>query len=366
MSTKLLRLSILSRRLSKLIKHTYFLKSIVFSDCKCNPDGSTTMECGKINGDCSCKEGYAGIKCDKCKPNVNGDKCDACQPSFFGYPSCQGLSKSIIFDLSNDFYFSDCKCNPNGSTSLACDTSGKCTCKVGFSGMKCDPDGTKVLVATGLSSGRNTEIIDLEDASFKCTISHFPTSTDTPTGGLVGNTAIICGGKIGLAYQKSCYSLKEDGAWKLEESSDLSTARRSAATGTVIMNSKLVMAGGSNGTNLASIEVVAPNTKSVTLPISLPVAMHAPCIVPWDTNTFMVIGGYGASQRSQTHFINISNNSYTDGPNLLIARHWTACHTFIINGEDYIIVAGGSGAEKSTEVLSKANYGTTGWEKSKN
>ena len=279
MSTKLLRLSILSRRLSKLIKHTYFLKSIVFSDCKCNPDGSTTMECGKINGDCSCKEGYAGIKCDKCKPNVNGDKCDACQPSFFGYPSCQGLSKSIIFDLSNYFYFSDCKCNPNGSTSLACDTSGKCTCKVGFSGMKCDPDGTKVLVATGGGSERNTEIIDLVDASFKCTISHFPTSTDTPTGGLVGNTAIICGGKIGLAYQKSCYSLKEDGAWKLEESSDLSTARRSAATGTVIMNSKLVMAGGSNGTNLASIEVVAPNTKSVTLPISLPVAMHAPCIV---------------------------------------------------------------------------------------
>ena len=158
--------------------------------------------------------------------------------------------------------------------------------------------------------------------------------------------------------------MKEDGTWKDE--ADLNAARGSASTGSAVIKNKLVIAGGYDGRNLATIEVVAPNAKSQTLPISLPVKMHAPCIVPWDTNTFMVIGGYGASQRSQTHFINISNNSYTDGPNLLIARHWTACHTFIINGEDYIIVAGGSGAEKSTEVLSKANYGTTGWEKSKN
>ena len=33
------------------------------SDCKCNPDGSTTLECNE-NGDCDCKSGYAGQKCD--------------------------------------------------------------------------------------------------------------------------------------------------------------------------------------------------------------------------------------------------------------------------------------------------------------
>ena len=231
--------------------------------------------------------------------------------------------------------------------------------------MRCDPSGTKVLVASGMG-GRNTEIIDLEDASFKCAISQFPTSTDTPTGGLVDDTAIICGGKIGLTYQTSCYSLNDDGSWKLEESS-LYTARRSAATGSVVMYNKLLIAGGSNGANLATIEVVAPNTTSMTLPISLPVPMHAPCIVPWDTNTFMVIGGMGLTSRSQTHFISMANHIFTvtDGPNLQTARHWTGCHTLDVNGEDYIIVAGGSGAEKSTEVLSKANY-ESGWGKSKN
>ena len=76
-------------------------------------DGSATLECGIINGNCSCKEGFMGLKCDECKPNrigdkcdsctegytgincdeclpnVFGDKCDACRPNFYDYPSCQ-------------------------------------------------------------------------------------------------------------------------------------------------------------------------------------------------------------------------------------------------------------------------------------
>ena len=31
------------------------------SDCICDPDGSTSSECGKDNGVCTCKEGFAGI-----------------------------------------------------------------------------------------------------------------------------------------------------------------------------------------------------------------------------------------------------------------------------------------------------------------
>ena len=205
----------------------------------------------------------------------------------------------------------------------------------------------------------------MEEASFQCEVSQFPTSAHKPTGGFVGNTVLICGGHF-YGDQKSCYSLKEDGAWKFE--SYLNTARRLTATGSVIMNNKLVIAGGvQRGTenNLATIEVVAPNTETVTLPIKLPVAMHGACIVPWDTSTFMVIGGHDGSQRKQTLFIHMGNNSYTEGPNLLIARHWHACHTFHVNGEDFIIVAGGEGAYRSTEHLPKANY-ASGWKKSKN
>ena len=227
-------------------------------------------------------------------------------------------------------------------------------------------DGSKVLVTTGAVGIRNTEIIDLDDASFQCEVSQFPVGAHKATGGFVDNTALICGGHF-YGDQKSCYSLKEDGEWKFESS--LNTARSLTATGSVNMNHKLVIAGGiQRGTenNLATIEVVASNTESVTLPIKLPVAMHSACIVPWDTNTFMVIGGHDGSQRKQTLFIHMGNNSYTEGPNLLVARHWHACHTIHVNSEDYIIVAGGEGASsKSTEVLRKANYGT-GWKKSKN
>ena len=182
----------------------------------------------------------------------------------------------------------------------------------------------------------------------------------------MGNTALICGGGIsGGTYYNSCYSLKEDGAWKLDESSDLNTARHHAANGYVIMNSKLVLAGGFNGNRLATIEVVAPNEESVTLPISLPAGIAGSCIVPWDTNTFMIIGGHDGSKRRETLFVNMANNTVTNGPSLLTGRFFFACHTLNVNGDDYIIVAGGIGATKSTEYLPVANYGS-GWQQSKN
>ena len=158
--------------------------------------------------------------------------------------------------------------------------------------------------------------------------------------------------------------MKEDGTWKDE--ADLNAARGSASTGSAVIKNKLVIAGGYDGRNLATIEVVAPNAKSQTLPISLPVKMHAPCIVPWDTNTFMVIGGRAPNQSKKTFFIHTANNSYTEGPKLQIERHWTGCNTINVNGQEYIIAAGGEWrSAKSTEYLEKANY-ASGWQKSKN
>ena len=119
-----------------------YLKNPSISDCNCNPDGSTTLECGKINGDCSCKEGFAGLKCDECKPNVIGDKCDTCDETFFNYPSCQGLYKKLVFGfLKINLSFSDCKCNPDHAISLECYDNGDCTCKDGYAGQKCDLTG---------------------------------------------------------------------------------------------------------------------------------------------------------------------------------------------------------------------------------
>ena len=159
--------------------------------------------------------------------------------------------------------------------------------------------------------------------------------------------------------------MKQDGDWNLE--SNLNTARSVAANGEVILNNKLVIAGGYNRNYLATIEVVALNTRSETLPIRLPVAMSGSCIVPWDTNTFLIIGGYSGNYRTQTYFIHMANNTYTNGPSLLTSRSHFACHTMQVNGEDFIIVAGGSYHRKffrSTEYLQKANY-ASGWKKGK-
>ena len=68
------------------------LNVVLLSECKCNPDGSTTMECDGVNGDCTCKEGFTGTKCHECKPSISGDKCDKCAPTFYDYPSCKGIS----------------------------------------------------------------------------------------------------------------------------------------------------------------------------------------------------------------------------------------------------------------------------------
>ena len=271
--------------------------------------------------------------------------------------------------ILNVIVFLECDCNPDGSTTLECNVlNGDCTCKEGFGGSKCDDllIGSKVLLAQGSGEGKNTEVLDLEDPSFRCTVSQFPTGAWGGAGGLVGNTPLVCGGFENKVVQKACYSLNEDGTWKNE--ADLNTARRFVAAGYVIMDNGLVIAGGedTNIKNLASIEIVAPNTSSKTLSISLPEAAHASCIVPWDTNTFMVIGGWSNRYMADTGFVNMANGTYTKGPNLIVGRYSAACSTININGEDYIIVNGGQGYNsKQTELLKKSDF-KSGWIKSNN
>ena len=175
----------------------------------------------------------------------------------------------------------------------------------------------------------------------------------------------LCGGWYS-SYFNACYTLQENGAWKQDRTASLNTARYFAASGSVIMSNQLVIAGGSNGNYLSSIELASPNARTTTLPRGLPLGLAHSCIVPWDANTFMVIGGYSSSGASrETYFITPSNKTVTNGPKLQNARYSVACHDMIVNGEEFIIVIGGSGHEKTIEVLSKARVGD-GWKMGKN
>ncbi|XP_068546498.1 laminin subunit gamma-2 [Anas acuta] len=82
--------------------------------CRCHPQGSLSPQCNS-DGRCSCK------------PGVMGEKCDRCQPGFhsFSEAGCQRHGQSL-----------QCACDPAGSTGEC--SSGRCVCKAGTAGERCD------------------------------------------------------------------------------------------------------------------------------------------------------------------------------------------------------------------------------------
>ena len=66
-----------------------------------------------------------------------------CLPGHYNYPTCKSKqSNNIGHEMAwlscNHASVSECECNIDGSTILECNDNGKCTCKDGFEGKKCD------------------------------------------------------------------------------------------------------------------------------------------------------------------------------------------------------------------------------------
>ncbi|KAK5616507.1 hypothetical protein CRENBAI_009395 [Crenichthys baileyi] len=80
--------------------------------CQCHINGSVSEVCNKENGQCQCRENVVGQKCDKCMPNCWWDS---------ELQECMS-----------------CRCSPYGSISQSCDTEGRCICRPGFMGRRCD------------------------------------------------------------------------------------------------------------------------------------------------------------------------------------------------------------------------------------
>ncbi|XP_038579256.1 agrin isoform X4 [Micropterus salmoides] len=96
------------------------------STCQCNVHGSYKGTCDPATGQCSCK------------PGVGGQKCDRCEPGFWNF-------RGIVTE--NMSGCTPCKCNATGSVRDDCEQmSGLCSCKTGVKGMKCNmcPDGSKM------------------------------------------------------------------------------------------------------------------------------------------------------------------------------------------------------------------------------
>ena len=63
------------------------------------------------------------------------------------YTVLMSLERKSISYLS----VSECNCSPDGSTSLQCNTNGRCTCKYGFGGDKCLPCPSSVTCTLTIS-----------------------------------------------------------------------------------------------------------------------------------------------------------------------------------------------------------------------
>ncbi|XP_026061619.1 laminin subunit gamma-1 [Carassius auratus] len=161
----------------KVLKSYYYAISdfAVGGRCKCNGHASECVKNERSKLVCNCKHNTEGPDCNVCKPFYNdrpwrratGDNANECLPC-----NCNGKSGECYYDpelyratghgghcrncADNtdgpncerclDNYYRDpsgqrclsCGCNPVGSVSTQCDNTGRCSCKPGVMGDKCD------------------------------------------------------------------------------------------------------------------------------------------------------------------------------------------------------------------------------------
>ncbi|XP_053062266.1 laminin subunit alpha-3 isoform X2 [Acinonyx jubatus] len=96
--------------------------------CSCNPEHADDCEPG--SGRC------------KCKPNFRGDNCEECAVGYYNFPFCLRIP---IFPISTpspeDSVAGDmkgCDCNLEGVLPEICDAYGRCLCRPGVEGPRCD------------------------------------------------------------------------------------------------------------------------------------------------------------------------------------------------------------------------------------
>ena len=179
---------------------------------------------------------------------------------------------------------------------------------------------------------------------------NFPISVDGATGGLIGETVIICGGGYHNGYNYTiydeCYSLTSEKATLVTH---MSVERRSAASIVLDDNILWVTGGYSGAFHLASTEYVT--VTGTMLGPNLPQALVDHAMVAINKTCSMVIGGISADYSTSTYFNEQNRTFYYDhnegewitGPSLMQARMNQAAGivTDEVTDEPLLAVTGG-------------------------
>ena len=131
-------------------------------ECSCDPLGALLSECDNMTGQCSCKPGVTGVRCNQCMPGFMGlssTGCVACSCNTLGSfnNTCDVVSgqclclanvlgltcntcESGFFNISSGCL--PCNCTTAGTVggeSAACDQNvGQCPCKTNVQGRTCE------------------------------------------------------------------------------------------------------------------------------------------------------------------------------------------------------------------------------------
>ena len=238
------------------------------------------------------------------------------------------------------------------------------------------------IISPNFESGKKTEIIDMENPSKSCMVKPFPEGLIFATGGLIGdNIPFVCSGcKKGTDHRsckhsKACYTLQTNGTWMEDKKAALISGRGETdrfMSGSVVLSKKYLVIAATQDYGSVTLDLASPQSETTKFDVEMAIdfdtknqasrQFKGSCIVPWDENTLMIIGGYYTKKK--TFFIHMGNKASTKGPELNNGRYDHACHEMVVKGEEFIVVTGGYGASRSTEYLSKKSY-NNGWKKVK-
>ena len=171
---------------------------------------------------------------------------------------------------------------------------------------------------------------------------HFPISVDGATGGLIGNTVLICGGYDG-SFIDECYSLTSQ---KRPLVTHMSVARDLAVS--IVLNDNTLWVTGGFGNGIGRLVSTEYVTISGTIPgPDLPMALTGHAMVTINSTCSMVIGGYGGSYfgvYASTFYYEHLEGDRINGPSLIQARrnHAAGIVTDEVTNENHVAVTGGN------------------------
>ena len=226
----------------------------------------------------------------------------------------------------------------------------------------------KFLIATGspYDISQTTQIIDMKNEEFAstCDLPNFPILLRDAIGGLVeGNIAMICGGmEVNQTDIQDCYTL-ENRTWN-KKTKLLQEGRANMGTGSVVINGKLLLSGGSDSQyNFFSSTTLVDTSSNMPMK-NMSDALTRHCNVLLNSTHIMVTGGFLLDSISETQIFDLVNEQWTSGPSMNANRSVHGCGKMLLGGKPILWVTGGWDndftGQKSTEYLDLLNI-DQGW-----